>query len=106
MPALPARHSSPDTAMSTLYLVRPGHASPDAARSTLYRVRHGPASCGTDDYEHLSAVGRQQVELLGQFFAESGEKIVRVYSGSLHRQREAAEILASALDLEAPIVSD
>jgi broad specificity phosphatase PhoE len=74
--------------------------------STLYLIRHGQGSFGTDNYDQLSALGRQQVELLGQFFAESGEKIDRVYSGSLQRQRETAEIVAGALGLAEPIVID
>ena len=74
--------------------------------STLYLVRHGQASFGTDNYDQLSGVGRQQVELLGKFFAESGEKIDRVYSGSLQRQRETAEILTTALGIGEPIVID
>jgi broad specificity phosphatase PhoE len=72
--------------------------------STLYLVRHGQASFGTDNYDRLSDVGRQQVELLGQFFAESGEKIDRIYSGSLQRQRETADIVAAAIGVQQPIV--
>jgi broad specificity phosphatase PhoE len=72
--------------------------------STLYLVRHGQGSFGTDNYDQLSELGRQQVELLGQFFAESGEKIDRVYSGSLQRQRETAQIIADTLGRAEPIV--
>jgi broad specificity phosphatase PhoE len=74
--------------------------------STLYLVRHGQASFGTDNYDQLSTVGREQVKLLGEFFAESGEKIDRIYSGSLRRQRQTAEIIASAIGLPEPIVVD
>lgn len=74
--------------------------------STLYLIRHGRASFGTDHYDRLSAVGRQQVELLGEFFAESGEKISRIYSGSLERQRETAQLLAQALGSTEPVVID
>lgn len=74
--------------------------------STLYLVRHGQASFGTDNYDQLSPVGRQQVELLGEFFAASGEKIDRIYSGTLQRQRETARILAASLGLAEPIVVD
>jgi broad specificity phosphatase PhoE len=74
--------------------------------STLYLVRHGQASFGSDNYDQLSAIGHQQVELLGRFFAESGEAIHRVYSGSLQRQRVTAEIIATALGSSAPIVID
>jgi broad specificity phosphatase PhoE len=74
--------------------------------STLYLVRHGQASFGTDNYDQLSKVGREQVALLGQFFAEGGEKIDRIYSGSLERQRETAEIIAATIGLAEPIVID
>ncbi len=72
--------------------------------STLYLVRHGQASFGTDNYDQLSTLGRQQVQLLGEFFAESGERIDRIYSGTLQRQRETAEILATALAHTTPLV--
>src|SRR5688572_2418798 len=74
--------------------------------STLYLVRHGQASFGTDNYDQLSKVGREQVVLLGQFFAEGAEKIDRIYSGSLQRQRETAEIVAGAIGLNEPIAID
>lgn len=74
--------------------------------STLYLIRHGQASFGTDNYDQLSALGRQQVELLGQFFVESGEKIDRIYSGTLQRQRETAEIVANTVGVAEPIVID
>jgi broad specificity phosphatase PhoE len=74
--------------------------------STIYLVRHGQASFGTDNYDQLSATGREQVQLLAQFFVESGEKIDRIYSGSLQRQRETAEIIASAVGMTEPIVVD
>lgn len=65
--------------------------------STIYLVRHGQASFGTDNYDQLSATGREQVRQLGSYFAESGERIDRIYSGSLRRQTETAEIIAEAL---------
>jgi broad specificity phosphatase PhoE len=74
--------------------------------STLYLVRHGQASFGTDNYDQLSTLGREQVALLGQFFVEGGEKIDRIYSGSLQRQRETAQIIAAALGATDPIIID
>jgi broad specificity phosphatase PhoE len=74
--------------------------------STLYLVRHGQASFGTDNYDQLSPVGRQQAELLGRFFAESGEKIDRIYSGTLQRQRETAQLIAETIGHAEPIVVD
>ena len=71
--------------------------------STLYLIRHGQASFGTDNYDQLSALGRQQVQLLGEHFAASGERIDRVYSGTLQRQRESADILAAALAHSVPV---
>lgn len=74
--------------------------------STLYLVRHGQASFGTNNYDQLSPLGRQQIELLGEFFATSGEKIDRIYSGTLQRQRDTARILADSLGHAEPIVVD
>jgi broad specificity phosphatase PhoE len=70
--------------------------------STLYLVRHGQASFGTDNYDQLSATGREQVQVLGNYFASLGERIDTIYSGALMRQRETAEILAAALGPQRP----
>jgi broad specificity phosphatase PhoE len=70
--------------------------------STLYLVRHGQASFGTDNYDQLSATGREQVQVLGGYFASLGERIDTIYSGALMRQRETAEILAAALGPQRP----
>jgi broad specificity phosphatase PhoE len=70
--------------------------------STLYLVRHGQASFGTDNYDQLSATGREQVQVLGSYFASLGERIDTIYSGALLRQRETAEILAAALGSQSP----
>ena len=60
--------------------------------STLYLVRHGQASFGTDNYDQLSATGREQVQVLGNYFASLGERIDTIYSGALMRQRETAAV--------------
>lgn len=68
--------------------------------STLYLVRHGQASFGADNYDQLSGTGREQVQELGRYFAglaARGERIDRIYSGSLQRQTETADIIATAL---------
>lgn len=74
--------------------------------STLYLVRHGQASFGTDNYDQLSATGREQVQVLGTYFAGLGERIDAIYSGALMRQRETAEILASAVSPQPPVRID
>lgn len=66
--------------------------------STLYLVRHGQGSFGSDDYDKLSDVGREQAGILGAYFAEAGERIDHIYSGSLRRQRETADLLAAQLN--------
>jgi broad specificity phosphatase PhoE len=73
--------------------------------SVIYLVRHGQASFGSDDYDRLSATGREQASLLGSYFAGLGERIDRIYSGALRRQRETAEIIAEALGPERPPLS-
>lgn len=65
--------------------------------STLYLVRHGQASFATANYDQLSATGREQAKRLAEYFACGGERIDGVYSGSLMRQRETAQILVEAL---------
>lgn len=71
--------------------------------STIYLVRHGQASFGTDNYDQLSSTGREQVRHLGAYFAALGERIDRIYSGSLRRQTETAELIAGSLQDAPPI---
>lgn len=73
--------------------------------STIYLLRHGQASFGTDNYDQLSATGREQARQLGNYFAEQSEPIDRIYCGSLHRQTETAAIIASALADAAPPIT-
>jgi broad specificity phosphatase PhoE len=71
--------------------------------STIYLVRHGQASFGTDDYDRLSSLGRQQSSLVGEHLAASGQAIDRIYTGALRRQRETAELIAANLPTPPPI---
>ncbi|MBL8270093.1 histidine phosphatase family protein [Steroidobacter sp.] len=73
--------------------------------STIYLIRHGQASFGTDNYDQLSPTGREQARHLGNYFAALGERIDRIYSGSLRRQTETAEIIAGALTNAAPPIA-
>ncbi len=74
-----------------------------ARMSTIYLIRHGQASFGTDNYDQLSDTGREQARQLGAYFAELDERIDRIYSGSLQRQTETAQIIAAALGDTPPI---
>jgi broad specificity phosphatase PhoE len=73
--------------------------------SVLYLIRHGQASFGTDNYDQLSAVGREQSAILGSYFAALGEPIHRIYTGNLERQRATAQLVADALAPDSPPLS-
>jgi broad specificity phosphatase PhoE len=53
---------------------------------TLYLVRHGQASFGADDYDVLSALGRQQSVRLGEYFKYKGVTFEAALTGTLMRQ--------------------
>jgi broad specificity phosphatase PhoE len=74
--------------------------------STIYLVRHGQGSFGTHDYDRLSPLGREQSKLVGEHFAATGEAPDRVYTGSLRRQRETAELIAEGLGAKGASLSD
>jgi broad specificity phosphatase PhoE len=58
--------------------------------SRVYLVRHGQA--GTrKDYDSLSALGRRQARLLGEYFVSEKLCFAAAYSGALVRQRETAD---------------
>jgi broad specificity phosphatase PhoE len=73
--------------------------------SVIYLIRHGQASFGTDNYDQLSAVGREQSAILGSYFAGLNEPIDRIYTGTLARQRETAQLVAAALAPNPPPVT-
>ena len=67
--------------------------------TTLHLVRHGQASAGTDDYDRLSARGREQARILGEWWKSHGIGIDAAYSGTLLRQRDTAAIALAAAGL-------
>ena len=57
--------------------------------SLVYLIRHGQA--GTrDDYDSLSALGREQARRLGEYLARQKICFQKAYSGAMRRQRETA----------------
>ena len=58
--------------------------------STLVVVRHGQASFFEDHYDRLSAIGRRQSRLLGEYWAERGITFDEVYTGPRERQIDTA----------------
>ena len=68
--------------------------------STLYLIRHGQASFGSDDYDNLSADGREQVSHLGSHLRALDTLPDAVWCGSLRRQLDTARILAAGTGLD------
>ena len=64
---------------------------------TLYLVRHGQASFGADNYDQLSDLGQRQCHQLGRYFASKGRRFDTVISGTLQRQIQSQQAIASGL---------
>lgn len=65
--------------------------------SILFMIRHGQASFGKANYDELSDLGRYQSRVLGERFFASGIRFDAVYSGTLARQKDTADISLSAI---------
>ncbi|HSQ57266.1 MAG TPA: histidine phosphatase family protein [Gemmata sp.] len=63
----------------------------------LTLVRHAQASFHAADYDELSALGREQARLLGEFWARRRISFDEVYCGPRVRQRHTAEIVGSVI---------
>jgi broad specificity phosphatase PhoE len=63
--------------------------------SVLTLVRHAQASFFADNYDELSALGRKQARLLGEFLVRRQIDFGEVYCGPRVRQRQTAEIVGS-----------
>ncbi|MBI3652385.1 MAG: histidine phosphatase family protein [Acidobacteria bacterium] len=64
--------------------------------SIIYFIRH--AQAGTrDNYDRLSALGQQQAQLLGDYFAAHGIRFSAVVAGAMQRQRHTAELVLQGL---------
>ena len=64
---------------------------------TLYLVRHGQASFGSEDYDQLSPLGRQQSVRLGEYFAEKNLRFDHVLTGTLRRHLQTYDGIAEGL---------
>src|SRR5690606_42045414 len=56
----------------------------------IYLVRHGQASFGSDDYDKLSPLGKEQGVVVGEELRRRGLEFAVVRSGSMVRQRDTA----------------
>lgn len=63
-------------------------------------LRHGQASFGTDDYDVLSDLGREQALIAGEELAKRGLRSPVLVSGSLRRQRDTALLAGAALGID------
>jgi broad specificity phosphatase PhoE len=70
--------------------------------ATIYLVRHGQASFGAENYDELSALGRKQAQVTGDFFRSTGVVFDAVYSGDLSRQRETASLVIANQEKAVP----
>jgi broad specificity phosphatase PhoE len=61
--------------------------------SLLLMVRHGQASFLTDNYDRLSERGEKQIRRLGEYWCEQDLTLDGIYSGTLKRQVDSAEII-------------
>jgi broad specificity phosphatase PhoE len=63
--------------------------------STLTVVRHGQARPFDSNPDQLSALGEEQARALGEYWKRIGMTFNEVWSGSLQRQRQTAELACS-----------
>jgi broad specificity phosphatase PhoE len=64
-------------------------------------VRHGQASFGSEDYDRLSELGREQSAVVGRELARRAPRRPVVACGTLRRQRDTAAVALEAAGLDA-----
>jgi broad specificity phosphatase PhoE len=74
----------------------PGRQGEDEPMPLIAIVRHAQASFGAADYDQLSAVGREQAEVVGAELARRQLRDPAVVTGRLQRQQDTAGLLAAA----------
>lgn len=62
----------------------------------IYLIRHAQAG-SRDNYDVLSALGREQARLLGEHLTQEGVALDAVYCGGMQRQRHTAEIVCEVM---------
>lgn len=68
--------------------------------STVFFIRHGQASFGKANYDALSDLGREQIRALAKHLHGMGVDFNSVYSGTLCRQTESANIFGAVYAAE------
>lgn len=69
---------------------------------TLYLVRHGQASFGADDYDQLSARGRDQCIRLGAYWRAHSMRFDAVLCGTLQRHKQTLACIQEGLGAPGP----
>jgi len=72
----------------------------------LYLIRHGQASLGSENYDQLSKLGKQQARLLGEYFKLNKIHFDQVLCGSQVRHQESAQhfLLANQTTTDNPLL--
>jgi broad specificity phosphatase PhoE len=60
-------------------------------------VRHAQAHFGTDDYDRLTDLGREQARALGEWLAVRGRRLDDAVTGGLKRHRQTADACLEAM---------
>ncbi|MFN7927239.1 MAG: histidine phosphatase family protein [Blastocatellia bacterium] len=71
----------------------------------IYLIRHAQAG-PRGNYDELSALGQQQARLLGQHLATQQMQFDTIYTGTLQRQQNTAQIVQEQLSAAIPIITD
>ncbi|EAQ98353.1 histidine phosphatase family protein [Congregibacter litoralis] len=74
--------------------------------ASIYLIRHGQASFGAENYDELSALGRLQAKLTGEYLARTGVVFDAAYSGSLERQKDTAALALEGQAAPIPVIED
>ncbi len=69
---------------------------------TLLLIRHGQASAGSDNYDRLSARGREQSRHLGHWWRKRGTRPQTCFHGTLERQRDTANLVLDSAGIAPP----
>jgi broad specificity phosphatase PhoE len=86
--------------MARRRLPRCANAASCDPMALIYLVRHAQASFGTDDYDRLSELGRQQSRWLAEHWLQRGLRFSRVMTGRLKRQKQTAEEMLITMGLD------
>ncbi len=74
--------------------------------SKIFLIRHGQASFGSENYDLLSNIGREQAAALGEYFLAHQIQFDAIIHGQMSRQAETAQILAQTKQFSDDLILD